>query len=47
MLLAGDTIDQTLENAIEAVELYLDTLREEGRAIPKDEDVVFQVTVAV
>ena len=43
----GDTIDQTLENAMEAVELYLDTLREEGRAIPRDEDIVFQVTVAV
>ena len=43
----GDTIDQTLEKAAEGVELYLETLREEGRAIPRDEDVVFQVTVAV
>jgi predicted RNase H-like HicB family nuclease len=43
----GDSLDETLENVKEAVELYLETLSEEGREIPRDEDVVFQVSVAV
>jgi predicted RNase H-like HicB family nuclease len=41
----GETVEEALENVKEAIALYLDALREEGRDIPKDEDVVFKVAV--
>jgi len=41
----GQTVEETLQNAREAIALYLEALREEGRDIPKDEDVVFEVAV--
>jgi len=41
----GQTVEETLQNAREAIALYLEALREEGRDIPKDEDVVFKVAV--
>ena len=43
----GETVDEALSNAREAIGLYLEALREEGREAPKDEDVVFRVAVAV
>ena len=43
----GESIGETLENVREAIELYLEALRDEGRDAPKDTDVVHQVTVAV
>lgn len=43
----GESIEETLENAGEAIELYLEVLRDEGGEAPKDTDVVHQVTVAV
>ena len=43
----GESIGETLENVREAIELYLEVLRDEGRDAPKDTDVVHQVTVAV
>ena len=43
----GESIGETLENIREAIELYLEVLRDEGRDAPKDTDVVHQVTVAV
>ena len=41
----GETVEEALGNVREAIGLYLDTLREEGHDIPKDEDVVFKVAV--
>ena len=43
----GESIDEVLENVKEAIELYLEVLRDEGRDTPKDADVVHQVSVAV
>ncbi len=42
----GETVDEALRNVMEAIALYLDVLRDEGRDAPKDADVVYQVTVA-
>jgi predicted RNase H-like HicB family nuclease len=39
-------VEETLGNVKEAIELYLDVLREEGHPIPRDEEVVFKVSVA-
>lgn len=39
----GESVDETLENVKEAMALYVEALREEGREVPKDEDVVFHV----
>lgn len=43
----GETMDEALEHVKEAIELYLETVKEQGGSIPKDEDVVFKVAVAV
>jgi predicted RNase H-like HicB family nuclease len=43
----GESVDEALANVREAIGLYLDTLREEGHDVPKDEDVVFKVAVTV
>ena len=43
----GETLDGTLENTKEAIELYLEVLGEDEGEIPNDEDVVFQVSVGV
>ena len=43
----GESIDEVLGNVKEAIELYLEVLRDEGRDTPKDADVVHQVSVAV
>lgn len=42
----GETLEETLANAKEAIELYLEVLREESQNVPKDEEVVFKVNVA-
>jgi predicted RNase H-like HicB family nuclease len=42
----GETRDETLENVREAIELFLDVLREDGESIPRDEDTVVRVTIA-
>jgi len=42
----GDTIDEAVEKAKEAIELYIETMREHGEEIPV-EDNVFETTVAV
>ena len=41
----GETVEGALANAREAVELYLEVLREDGQPIPRDEEVVFKVSV--
>ena len=43
----GETVDEALGNVREAIGLYLDVLRDEGRDAPRDADVVYQVNVAV
>jgi len=43
----GESVEETLGNVREAIELYLEVLRDEGRDTPQDTDVVFQVSVAV
>ena len=42
----GEGVEEALANTREAIGLYLEALREEGRDIPKDEDVVFKVAVS-
>ncbi|MDP2935467.1 MAG: type II toxin-antitoxin system HicB family antitoxin [Dehalococcoidia bacterium] len=42
----GETLEETLANAKEAIELYLEVLREESQVVPKDDEVVFKVSVA-
>ena len=42
----GETVEEALDNVKDAIELYVDVLREDGAPIPKDEEVVFTVTVA-
>jgi len=41
----GETLEDALENVKEAIDLYLEALREEDAAIPKDEEKVFRVAV--
>ena len=43
----GETVDEALVNVREAIGLYLEVLREEGQNVPRDADVVYQVSVAV
>lgn len=43
----GESIGETLENVREAIELYLEVLRDEGQDAPRDTDVVYQISVAV
>ena len=43
----GESVEDSLGNVQEAIELYLEALRDEGRDAPKDDEVVFQVSVAV
>ena len=42
----GESVEEALGNVREAIELYLDVLRDEGREAPKDAEVVYQVSVA-
>jgi predicted RNase H-like HicB family nuclease len=42
----GETVEEALENVKEAIALHLEALRDEGRDIPKDEDVVFKAVTA-
>ncbi len=42
----GETRDDALQNVREAIELFLEGLQEQGTDIPRDDEVVFRVTVA-
>lgn len=43
----GDTIEQTLENSMEAIESHVAALREEGKAVSGEDGLVIaQVNVA-
>ena len=43
----GESLEETLDNVREAIGLYLEVIRHEGRDTPQDADVVYQVSVAV
>ena len=43
----GESVQETLGNAKEAIGLYLEVLKDEGRDAPRDDEVVFQVSVDV
>ena len=43
----GETVDEALASVREAIGLYLEALRDDGQDVPKDADVVYQVSVAV
>ena len=43
----GESVDEALENVKEAIELYLEALRDEDADISVDSDVAFQVRVPV
>ncbi len=42
----GESVEEALGNVREAIALYLEVLRDEGRAAPRDTDVVYQINVA-
>ena len=42
----GESVDESLRNVTEAIELYLEVLRDEGRDAPQDSEVVYQVEVS-
>ena len=41
----SESVEEALENVREAIELYLEALREEGAQIPRDDEIVFKVAV--
>lgn len=43
----GESLEETLENVREAISLYLEVIKDEGQNVPRDADVVYQVSVAV
>ena len=43
----GESVEEALGNVKEAIELYLEALRDKGQDAPNDADVVFQVSVTV
>ncbi|MBI4234545.1 MAG: type II toxin-antitoxin system HicB family antitoxin [Chloroflexi bacterium] len=43
----GESVAEALANVEEAIALYLQVLREEGRPLPRDDEIVFRVSVAL
>lgn len=43
----GETVEEALKNIKEAIELHLEVLKEEGKEIPTEEDVVGTIKIAV
>ena len=43
----GESVDESLQNVTEAIELYLESLRDEGRDAPPDSEIVYQVNVNI
>lgn len=43
----GESVEESLRNVSEAIELYLEVLRDDARDVPKDAEVVYQVSVPV
>ena len=42
----GESVDESLRNVTEAIELYLEVLRDEGQDAPLDAEVVYRVEVS-
>ena len=42
----GKSVDESLRNVTEAIELYLEVLRDEGLDAPQDSEVVYRVEVS-
>lgn len=43
----GETLEETLENVKEAIQLYVEVLTEEGKPPPRDEETVFRISVVI
>lgn len=43
----GDTVEGTIENITEAIELYLESLQADGQTIPKEDLIVKPLSVSV
>ena len=43
----GESVDESLQNVTEAIELYLEVLTDEGRDSPPDSEIVYQVNVNI
>ncbi len=41
----GESVQETLGNVKEAIGLYLEVLKDEGRDAPRDDEIVFVVSV--
>ena len=41
----GESVDESLQKVMEAIELYLEVLRDEGQDAPLDSEVVYRVEV--
>ena len=41
----GESVEDSLRNVREAIELYLATLRDDGKDAPRDSEVVYRVSV--
>jgi len=37
----GETVEETLKNAEEAIRLYLDAIKEVGQKVPQEEKLIF------
>ena len=42
----GENLPEALSNVTEAIRLYVEVLQEEGKSVPRDDQVVYKVTVA-
>ena len=43
----GDTFEETLENITEAIELYVESLLEDGETIPEENMIIKPIRIAV
>lgn len=42
----GDTYEETMQNAREAIELYIESLKSHGESIPSDDVIIAPILVA-
>jgi len=43
----GETIEETIYNAKEAIELHIESLKEEGQPVPAEEDIIGTVKIVI
>ena len=41
----GDTVEEAIEMSKDAIALWLESMREQGEAIPEDKDIVVKVAI--